>query len=96
MDTQVKVVEMVVFVIEAVQSQAKFVGQVTVEIAAVCVLKAVGQEQVGVQQELHEDVVLWQITGAEHLTTDIAVSFVMHVIIVGKTVHMVAILTEAV
>ena len=93
---QARVVEMVVSVIEAVQNQEKFVGQAIVETAGVCVLKAVGQEQVGVQQELHEDVVLWQITGAEHLTTDIAVSFVMHVIIVGKTVHMVAILTEAV
>ena len=87
---------MVVSVIEAVQNQAKFVGQVTVETAGVCVLRAVGQEQVGVQQELHEDVVLWQITGAVHLTMDTAVSFVMHVIIVGRTVRTVEISTEAV
>tara|TARA_B100001113_G_C20792501_1_gene484590 strand:- start:37 stop:327 length:291 start_codon:yes stop_codon:yes gene_type:complete len=95
-DTQVKVVEMVVFVIEAVQSQAKFVGQVTVEIAAVCVLKAVGQEQVGVQRELHVDVVSQQITGVIQDTTDIVVLYVMHVITVGKTLHMVEILTEVV
>tara|TARA_B100000212_G_scaffold224838_1_gene170692 strand:- start:896 stop:1186 length:291 start_codon:yes stop_codon:yes gene_type:complete len=95
-DTQARVVEMVVSVIEVVQNQAEFAGQAIVETAGVCVLRAVGQEQVGVQQELHEDVVLWQITGAVHLTMDTAVSFVMHVIIVGKTVHTVEILTEAV
>ena len=96
MDTQVKVVEMVVFVIEAVQSQAKFVGQVTVEIAAVCVLKAVGQEQVGVQRELHVDVVSQQTIGAIQDIVDIVVLYVMHVITVGKTLHTVEISTEAV
>ena len=71
MDTQAKVVEMVVSVIEAVQNQAKFVGQVTVDQMAVCVLRAVGQEQVGVQQELHVDVVSQQTIGAIQDTVDI-------------------------
>ena len=43
------------------------------ETAGVCVPHG-WSEQVGVQQELHEDVVLWQITGAVHSTMDTAVS----------------------
>ena len=96
MDTQAKVVEMVVSVIEAVQNQAKFVGQVTVETAGVCVLRAAGQEQVGVQQELHVDVVSQQTIGAIQDIVAIVVLYVMHVITVGKTLHTVEISTEAV
>ena len=70
-DTQVKVVEMAVFVIEVVQSQVKFVGQVTADQMAVCVPKVAGQEQVGVQQELHVDVVSQQTIGAIQDIVDI-------------------------
>ena len=96
MATQEKVVEMVVSVIEAVQNQVKFAGQVIVDQAGVCVLKAVGQEQVGVQQELHVDVVFQQITG---VIQDIAVTVVLYVMLVttvGKIVHTVEISTVAV
>ena len=85
-----------VSVTEAVRNQAKFVGQVTAEETAVCVLKAVGQEQVGVQQELHVDVVSQQTIGAIQDIVDIVVLYVMHVITVGKTLHTVEISTEAV
>tara|TARA_B100001057_G_scaffold64039_1_gene57578 strand:+ start:19210 stop:19473 length:264 start_codon:yes stop_codon:yes gene_type:complete len=87
---------MVVSVIEAVQNQAKFVGQVTADQMAVCVLRAVGQEQVGVQQELHVDVVSQQTVGAIQDTVAIVVLYVMHVTTVGKTVHTAEISIEAV
>ena len=92
-DTQVKVVETVAFVIEDVQNQAKYVGQATVAIAAVCVLKVVGVVLVGVQLVQHVGVVLPLTTGVKHNIQGIAVLFVMLVTIVGKTKHMVAQLT---
>lgn len=70
-DTQVKVVETVVSVIEVAQSQVEFVGQETADQTAVCVPKVAGQEQVGVQQELHVDVVSQQTIGAIQDTVDI-------------------------
>ena len=92
-DTQVKVVETVAFVIEAVQNQAKYVGQATVAVAAVCVLKVVGVVLVGVQLVQHVGVVLPLITGVRHNIQDTVVLFVMLVTTVGKIRHMAVILT---
>ena len=69
---QVKVVETVAFVTEVVQSQEKFAGQETAEVLDVCVLKADGVAQVGVQQVQHVDVVSQQTTGVIQDITDIA------------------------
>jgi len=95
-DTQVKVVETVAFVIEGVQNQVKYAGQVTADLMAVCVLKVVGVVLVGVQLVQQCGVVLPLTTGVKHSIQGIAVLFVMLVTIVGKTKHMVVQLTAKV
>ena len=51
--------------------------------------KVVGVVLVGVQLVQHVGVVLSSTTGVKHNTMDTVVLFVMHVIIVGKSWHMV-------
>jgi len=80
-----RVVEIIHFAIEDVQNLAGYVGKVTADQMAVCVLKAVGQEQVGVQLVQHVDAVLRQTHGVIHHTTVTAVLFVTDVQIVGVT-----------
>ena len=88
MDTVVKVVVMQVhYVIEVVQNQAKYVGQATAAVPAVCVPKVAGVVLVGVQQVLHVDVVLRLIVGVIQHIQVIAELYVMLVIIVGKIMH---------
>ena len=95
-DMLVKVVEMAAYVTEDVQNQVEFVGKVTADLMAVCVLKEAGQEQVGVQQVLHVDVASQQTTGVILVIQVTADQYVMLVTTVGKTKHMVVIQTAQV
>jgi len=71
-DTQVKAAVTVVCVTEDVQKRQEFVGKVTAEATDVCVQKADGVVQVGVQLVQLVGVVLRQTTGVQHSITDTA------------------------
>ena len=89
-----RVVEIIHFATEDVQNRQEYVGKAIADQMVVCVLKAAGQEQVGVQLVQHVDAVLRQTHGVIHHTTVTAVLFVTDVQIVGVTRLTAEMLTE--
>lgn len=89
-----RVVEIIHFATEDVQKLVEYVGKAIADQMVVCVPKAAGQEQVGVQLVQHVDAVLRQIIGVIHHTTVTAVLFVTDVQTVGVTRLTAEMLTE--
>ena len=82
-DTQVRAVVTVLCVTEVVQKRLVYAGKAIAEAMAVCVQKAVGVVQVGVQLVQLVGAVLRQTTGAQLSITDTAVLFVTDVLTAG-------------
>ena len=66
------------YVTEAVQKRQEFVGVVTAAVTAVCVRKAAGAVQVGVQLVQHVGAVL-------HVTTGVIQTTTTHIVVLSVT-----------